>query len=43
MKTENTPLHRLFQKLIAEEKLDPVLAQALLEEILRILEKHREK
>ena len=43
MGTENSPLHKLFQKLIADEKLDPILAKKLLEKILRIIAGHREK
>lgn len=41
MGSEHTPLHELFQKLIAEEKLDPILAQKLLEEILKIITAHQ--
>lgn len=43
MKTGNAPLHQLLQELIAEERLNPVLAQKLLEEILRMIEKHHIK
>ena len=43
MGTENSPLHQLFQKMIAEEKIDPILAKKLLAEILRIIAGHREK
>jgi len=43
MGTKNSPLHKLFQKLIAEEKIDPILAKKLLDEILRIITGHREK
>jgi len=43
MGTENSPLHKLFQKLIAEEKIDPILAKKLLDKILKIIAGHQEK
>lgn len=42
METEHSPLHELFQKLVAEEKLDPYLAKKLLDEILMIITSHLE-
>lgn len=37
METDNSSLHQLLQKLIAEEKLDPILAKKLLDEIIAII------
>lgn len=40
MGQENLSLYELFQKLIAEERLDPALAERLLHEILEIIGAH---
>lgn len=40
MGQENLLLRELLQKLIAEEKLDPALAERILQEILNIIEKY---
>lgn len=43
MKGEHSPLVKLFETLVAEEKLDPILAKQLLKEILEIIATYQEK